>query len=185
MSRRLALVTGAALAILLSGCGDGDTETGSPTPTTAGTATAAQPCLLGDDQLSEITGTPQELAEPSELETGFECETLVDERGVAITWGLRESSLNPPPSPEELRELVEMSDFPARQADFGGGVTGWLAKGEPVGLPEASAIALLEDRVLEVTATGTTTGGEDVPVDDLAGNTLEVARALVAAHGDQ
>lgn len=174
-----AMVTATLAAAVLTGCqtsGDQKRPADDAPP-----SAASPPCLLTAQQLTDITGTEQEIREPDEYDTRFECQNLLDGRGALIRWGLRETSLNPPPTLQELRGRAEQNGSVVEEVTLGKGIVGWLARGTPVGLPEGSVIALFDGRLLDVTVRGTGLGGEDVPVDEVAENALAVAQAFVSA----
>ena len=179
---------GAVVAVLVllgaTACAADDEPEVSPAPTTP---PAASPCLVSADELTDLTGTPQEVREvelpDGGLGTELFCETVLDERDVSMEWKLREPGVDPPPSLEEQRTLIDDPGMTPEEVDLGGGFSGWAASGRPIGLAEAQVVALLDDLMLHVTVTAHDDDSGLGPAD-VEDEALGLARAVVAARQD-
>ncbi len=174
----------AAAAVLLAALTACSTDEGSGAAKQTGPEATQTSCLVTSDELGEITGVKQEIQEvdvPDGLGATVTCETVVDERGVSLTWGLNEPFIDPPPTFGEQRALVEEEDMVVEETELGSGLAGWVGAGRVFDHLEARVVTLLGDRILNVEANADDEA--PVSVSQIKDEALALARAVVAAKG--
>lgn len=183
MSRTVLSTAALALVLLAGGCGDEE----PPQPSAGSGAEPESPCLVTSEQLTEITGTTQEVREVDVpgggLGTELACDTVADERDVSMEWSLREPSIDPPPTHEEQRTFVEDRGNEVAEADLSDGRSGWVGFGTSGGHAGANVVTVLDDLLLQVSVTAYD-ADSGVGVAQVKDEALALAEAVVAARSE-
>lgn len=168
--------------VLLGGCQGSDDPDPSPSsPSSATAAPEAGPCLIGSEELTEITGVAQEVAEPREDGATTNCETAVDERSVGFFWTIEER--DEAPTVDELRDEVEAPGAEPERTTLDGDTEAWVAEGSSPEQPFVEVLLAVEGRVVQVVGSTVPSGEEPVAQTQLVDETLAAADAIAAGLG--